>query len=288
MRKITVLLGAGLVTACFAALFVPRPTTASATAPATLDEQLARHARPFAQLRELGVRPFDHGLVRQLALHPRVGHALSRLPQSIHPPPGAASLHADFERAAAGEDVRVYLVNRTGRPLVLHALEGDIFVKLEREVAPGRWERVQPQEDSFCGNAYELEPQLPDGRFLVLDGWQPASGERATVRYALYRQDLAAASNAGPGLVDPLAAHDAACDAMAFQSLDTAGLADIARDADAPALRRWRALRRLGRVDADRAEAACVLEELVASEDPIVADEALRGLRALLGKPTTG
>ncbi len=144
---------------------------------------------------------------------------LIALPAQIWAPAGYFSIVADYEHAERARwkqviggrfglsvivgGVPVYLINRTGRPLVLDTQDGDVYLKLEYEIAPGVWRRAEPHYYNSCGNAYDRQVVMLPESFIRVIGYQPPEhGRPARVRYALYGQEFLAESNAGAGQVN--------------------------------------------------------------------------------------
>ena len=118
------------------------------------------------------------------------------LPVHIKAPDGVLSMVADY--AAAGDGgVPIYIINKTGSPVVLPNQDGDIYLKLELKDKSGRWVRAQTHRYSDCGNSYGGNSLAPSMHLRVL-GYRPTSGDTATVRYALH-SSLPLASTEGTG-----------------------------------------------------------------------------------------
>lgn len=139
------------------------------------------------------------------------------LPRHIKAEDGRVSLYADYDAIQSDGRVPVYLINKTGKELVINTQDGDIYLKLEYQVSSGDWARAQPHGYSWCGNSY-IQRTLKPGHHRVVSGYQPINGERRTIRYKLYGQDIELSSNAGDGVI----AHDdvqrASSDAMSIRN----------------------------------------------------------------------
>lgn len=127
---------------------------------------------------------------------------ISELPHSLEPQAAGIILYADYEHIANGR-IPVYLINRTGEPILLNAQDGDIYLKLEFQDADGGWKRAQLHQMSGCGNSYDFHPPLRSGQFITLSGYQPKpkDGRAAKIRFRLYRQKFEVVSNVGEGLI---------------------------------------------------------------------------------------
>lgn len=136
------------------------------------------------------------------------------LPDYVPVEPGKLQLFADFGHPGA-KGIPIYLVNRTREAVPVLHQDGNIFVKLERQLADGTWERVQSHTYSDCGNSYGTL-NLPPGMFFLRQGYQVQQGEPATVRYASYGK-LDIVSNAAPGLIEPAELQTARLDRMSVK-----------------------------------------------------------------------
>jgi hypothetical protein len=118
------------------------------------------------------------------------------LPASINAPDGKLTLHADFAQAGGGK-VPLYLINRTAEKVILSSQDGNIYLKLERKMPDGRWERVQIHQRSWCGNSY-YPVALAPGHYFTFPGYMPTKGAKAQVRYRGYSSN-SLLSNEGEG-----------------------------------------------------------------------------------------
>ena len=150
--------------------------------------------------------------------HGSVGAPLPnvKLPPAIPADDGKLTIYADFGKAKDGK-VPLYLVNRTAEPKVFSSQDLDIFLKLERRMSDGRWERVQVHQDSWCGNSH-YPVELPPGNHFAFSGYLPTAGSKAQVRFRSYGSSPLV-SNEGEGFFleeDRLAAG---LDQMALREL---------------------------------------------------------------------
>jgi hypothetical protein len=150
--------------------------------------------------------------------HGSVGAPLPnvKLPQAIPADDGKLAIYADFGKAKDGK-VPLYLVNRAAEPKVFSSQDLDIFLKLERRMSDGRWERVQVHQDSWCGNSH-YPVELPPGNHFAFSGYLPTAGSKAQVRFRSYGSSPLV-SNEGEGFFleeDRLAAG---LDQMALREL---------------------------------------------------------------------
>ncbi|MBL9200161.1 MAG: hypothetical protein JNL39_06620, partial [Opitutaceae bacterium] len=134
------------------------------------------------------------------------------LPAHVVAPEGQLTLFADYA-ASRAEGVLLYLVNRTGQPVLLPHQDGDLYLKLETPTPDGRWQRAQAHLSSTCGNSYGVL-NLPAGQHFILLGYQPSQGRKATVRFSM-PHGAPLLSNAGEGLVADTDIADANRDDMA-------------------------------------------------------------------------
>jgi hypothetical protein len=116
----------------------------------------------------------------------RVGLPLPNvdLPRDFPAPEGKLTLFADFP-ARAGEQVPLYLVNRTGKPFEFKAQDGDLYIRLEKQNEDGSWSRAQVYRSSSCGNSYS-GASLPSGQHFSFTGYMPSSGTKSRVRFFSY------------------------------------------------------------------------------------------------------
>ncbi len=138
------------------------------------------------------------------------------LPPTIPADEGKLTIYADFEKAKEGK-VPLYLVNRTGEQIMFPSQDRDIYLKLERRLSDGRWERVQFHQDSWCGNSYSTIKLAPGSHF-AFSGYLPTKGTKARVRFRSYGS-ISLVSNEGEGFFleeDRLAAG---LDQMALREL---------------------------------------------------------------------
>lgn len=111
----------------------------------------------------------------------KAGVADLALPNSLIAPEGKLTVHA-VPREGDGGGAIIYLVNRTGKGISIPSQDGDLFFKLEVRDDSGAWVRAQNHLDSGCGNSY-FPKTLAPGLHFVLEGYLPAAGEAARVRY---------------------------------------------------------------------------------------------------------
>lgn len=136
------------------------------------------------------------------------------LPVHVPVEAGKLQLFADFDHPE-GDRIPLYLVNRGRQEVRISYQDGDTYLKLERQLADGTWERAQSHMYSDCGNSYGAM-DLPPGMFSLLPGYHVKQGEPATVRYASYG-GLDLVSNSAPGLIDPAELKAARLDAMSVR-----------------------------------------------------------------------
>ncbi|MFC5457753.1 hypothetical protein [Prosthecobacter fluviatilis] len=159
------------------------------------------------------------------------GEPLAKLPGGIPSTEGKVTLFADYARAVKGQDVDVYLINRSDRDIVLGSQDGDVYLKLETRKEDGSWVRVQPHAFSWCGNSYGRMKVKKDC-FCKINGHQPKEGKPATIRFRLYMQGrLDLATDAGEGLVSEKEAEQAATDVLAVEKGSFEFVRDIATGA---------------------------------------------------------
>src|SRR5689334_16626404 len=79
---------------------------------------------------------------------------LVELPKHIAAPAGKLTLYADFVAKEEG-GVPLYVINRSDAPVCFMSQDSDIYLKLERQAADGRWERAQSHVGSDCGVSYD-------------------------------------------------------------------------------------------------------------------------------------
>lgn len=80
--------------------------------------------------------------------------------------------------------ISVFLINDTEETLQIPSQDGDIHLKLEVKL-DGKWCRAQYHGDSWCGNSYGTRT-LAAHSYVIIQGYQPTSGRRAKVRYAIH------------------------------------------------------------------------------------------------------
>lgn len=156
-----------------------------------------------------------------------VGEPVDRLPGGIPSAEGKVTLVADYARAMKGQDVDVYLINRSDRDIVLDSQDGDVYLKLETKQEDGAWVRVQPHAFSWCGNSYDFRPVVKKECYYKIKGHQPEEGKAATIRFRLYMQEgLDLVTEAGEGIVSDEEAKLAATDVLAVRT----GSFELVRD----------------------------------------------------------
>lgn len=106
------------------------------------------------------------------------------LPPTIPADDGKLTFYADFAKAKEGK-VPLYIVNRSAERKQFSSQDHDIYLKLERRMPDGRWERVQSHQDSWCGNSY-YPVELPPGSHFSFSGYLPTKGTKAQVRFRSY------------------------------------------------------------------------------------------------------
>lgn len=152
---------------------------------------------------------------------------LDLLPEAIRKQAvkGKATLYADFKNAVDGQ-VKVYLLNPTTDPIVLHSQDGDILSKRESFASDAVWRRCDGHIFSDCGNSYGMRT-VPEGEFI---SWtqqlNSPGGTKAQVRFRLYQaapNDLV--SNEGEATVLAEEIHSCRYDILAMR---TAPFEDVA------------------------------------------------------------
>jgi len=205
---------------------------------------------------------------------PLWGKPAAELPKYVVAPEGQLTLFADFEHPQAG-GLPVYLVNRTAAPIRLKTQDGDLYLKLEYESAPGSWVRAQSHEYSWCGISYHTR-SLDPGRFVAISGYRPSAGEQAKVRYRFYGQEsIVFGSNVGKGLVVKAEVERAADDAMTIRTGDFEFVREVALgETKLQTKNRWDAVTRLYIGKFDRREVMKVLDVVAKDPDQELADRA--------------
>lgn len=146
------------------------------------------------------------------------------LPPHIQGTPGKITLVADYDKADAS-GVPLYLINLTNKDTSFWSEDGDLAVKLERQVNAERWLRCQAHVYSDCGNSYGSR-LLSSGHHFVFKGFRSQSGKKALVRYALRTPDGVILSNVGDGFYEAEEEANALIDSMALREIPRA-LADL-------------------------------------------------------------
>jgi hypothetical protein len=155
------------------------------------------------------------------------GVPIAKLPGGIPSPEGKATLFADYARAKKGQNIDVYLINRSDHDISLGAQDGDVYLKLEAKNEDGTWTRVQPHAFSWCGNSYDITPLVRKGCYYQIKGHQPKEGKPAKIRFRLYMQHgLDLATDAGDGIFSAEESALAATDALAVST----GSFELVRD----------------------------------------------------------
>lgn len=129
--------------------------------------------------------------------------------------------------AADGGAPEVLLSNRTPSAVSLSFQDGDPYLRLQVEVAPGKWVRAQEHFPSWCGNSY-YQRDLAPGRSFRYVGYQPREGRVARVRYVLEQQSFELASETFQGRVSDEDIARAAVDSQAIALGDVALVEPIA------------------------------------------------------------
>ena len=249
------------------AAFTPFALLAMASAAVAIDYSIF----PSKYLPQVVARLEEVGLANR-----PVADLPAPLPESV----GDVSLVADFDHAAQGS-IPVYLINRSGRVLSINTQDYDIYLKLEFQDHDGTWKRTQSHKLSMCGNSYMTVPLL-DQNFMRLTGFHPATGERAKIRFRLYRQAFEAVSNVGEGIINRAEAGAAQMEPFAFLSKSFDELAAIARSESATPLgTRDTALYELSTRGFPKSKVAEVLKPLAESGDEKIAESARGHLKRL-------
>lgn len=213
------------------------------------------------------------------------GRPIAELPAHVRAAEGKLSLFADFEDVR-GENIVLYLVNKTGKRHEMNAQDRDIYVKLEAKVMQNLWERAQTHTYSWCGNSYFPVVVAPKS-FHVFLGHYPSEGEPRDVRYVSYKNEHLV-SNIGRGRVRPAEMKQAKYDRMAIETGDFDFVSQVAlrKHVAEPLAGYWKnsrqiavySLRRFPRV-----QAAPVLNQLLDDEDEHVRQAANSVLNSLDG-----
>jgi hypothetical protein len=197
------------------------------------------------------------------------------LPARVVAPAGVLSLYAD-PASIAGEQIELYLVNRTTSAIRVPTQDNDVYAKLEIS-RKGAWERAQAHGFSDCGNSYHATDLRP-GEFLRWSEYRPSHGKAATIRYKLYG-GVAAVSSSMPGFYEEAELAAAGQDALAMRDGEIPTLRAALFGAAGPGDRAARdaAIQRLGELPAARA--VPVVEQLIGST--VDDDEYSRAIRVL-------
>lgn len=135
--------------------------------------------------------------------HVPAGEPIAKLPAKVVAPAGKLTLFADFEQFKVKGNVPVYLVNRTGKPIALDHRDGFLYMMLQYEAAPGRWEPAEVRYQYWCGIPSVFHPPLlKDEHYLENTREIPREGLKTRIRYYLYGQPVTAESNETLGFVN--------------------------------------------------------------------------------------
>ncbi len=174
---------------------------------------------------------------------------VSELPARVAAAAGQLTLYADYA-GAAGEQVPVYLVNRTGAAIVLDTQDGDPYLVRDVRI-DGAWVRAEPFAYSFCGLSY-YQVRIAPEHFLLVAGRASREGEPAPVRFRLAQHG--AVSNVGAGRFSREQVLAAAHDVMAMRSAGARAIEDaLVRTPPFPAHERVAAFHRLRGLPAQEA-----------------------------------
>lgn len=229
-----------------------------------------------------------------------------KLPPHVPALPGQLTLFADYEHAHE-DGILLYIINRTDQNLAFSPQgDGDPCIRLESRREDGAFERAQLHIPSDCGNSYFYWPIVKHGEFSRILGYQPARGERRSVRYRMYLNEayvvddnqssdllwrqakmltkipIEVVSNIGQGLVDFQEIKAARYDSLAIRFGDYETVKDMAIGrvkATAPEARWSRndAIEALARFSTD--SAAELVHSMV--EDDTVSESAVYSLAKL-------
>lgn len=147
------------------------------------------------------------------------GVPMAKLPGGIPTTEGKVTLFADYTRAKVGENIDVYLINRSDHDIVLNSQDGDVYLKLEAKNEDGAWARAQPHAFSWCGNSYDFRPVVRKDCYYRIKGHQPKVGKPAKIRFRLYMQEgLDLVTDEGDGVASAEESALAATDALAVST----------------------------------------------------------------------
>lgn len=214
---------------------------------------------------------------------------IAMLPNRVFAPPGDLSLFADKEDVR-GEQIVLYLVNRTSDPIRFGAQDGDVYIKLEGRAKDGAWERAERHMRSGWEGSFRFKPELPAGHFFMLLGRYPKGGEERTIRYRMYTE-AGVASNEIGGRVDRgeilwSRVDDLAKDDATFDEVTEIALAEIVLPVRDPIAIRSRAIGRLYRFrDDERTEK--ILRSLTLDPHPLIVTRARRTLHRIRNARST-
>ncbi|CAN5288628.1 hypothetical protein BH23VER1_BH23VER1_26510 [soil metagenome] len=199
--------------------------------------------------------------------------AMVSLPKHVIAPEGKLTLFADFNDVR-GDELVLYLVNRTKESTQFDAQNRDIYVKFEFKNDDGTWIRAQTHQYSWCGNSYMYTPALKPGEYFRFLGYFPSKGVTKTVRYRRYAGNLDLWSNVGTGLVDVSLVDLASYDRMAiktgsfdFVSRIATGMTSIPQSKQEWADQRHTAISTLVQERFADEDVASVLESIMMSDD---------------------
>lgn len=146
------------------------------------------------------------------------------LPEGIKAEEGKLTLYADFANRGV-KGTPLYLINRTGAEKVFSSQDGDVYLKLEAQLADGRWVRVENHIPSDCGLSF-MPVTLATGQHFQFFGYAPTEGVEAEVRY---RNDEFV-SNVGKGWFLERDRELAAVDQLAAQQIPETLQAALSED----------------------------------------------------------
>jgi hypothetical protein len=214
---------------------------------------------------------------------------MAMLPGRVLATPGDLTLFAD-ETDVRGEQIVLYLVNRTREPIRFDAQDGDIYIMLEGKAKDGKWERAQRHARSGWEGSFRVKPELPAGHFHMLLGRYPKGGETRRVRYRIHTES-GAVSNEIDGRVLPgeilwSRVDDLSKDGADFDRVTEIALAEIPLPVRDPIDIRSRAIGRLFDFRKDE-RTEKILRSLTLDPHPLIVTRARQTLHRIQNARST-
>lgn len=117
-------------------------------------------------------------------------YSIDRLYNDITYKLNSVSLWADFNYITDDGFIPLYIINDTEAYISIAKQDNDIYAKQQYLDNEFNWKRSQSHIFSSCGNSYFTKRTIDPKSFMIFKAWYPKDGEKRTVRYKIYSNEI--------------------------------------------------------------------------------------------------